>query len=273
MVSLRRGLTLIEVLVVLAIVGLLLALIMPAVQQVRQAAIKMQSQNKLRQLPLAQHQFWSLHGDRSIDAQRYSVHMTLLMHIDPIQANPPGLGRGPVWYPALLSPADPTIGALVRLNSGNLASNVTAETTSYPCNANAYGPSGTPAGIRDGLSSTIAFAEHYSTCYDTAFTVSNLSDSLKRRGTFADPNIPNRPDVVPVTTGNPPVSMPSVPGKTFQARPPLEQCDSTIPQTPHAGGMLIACFDGSVRTVAPSVSPNIFWAMVTLDAGEVVSDW
>jgi hypothetical protein len=48
----------------------------------------------------------------------------------------------------------------------------------------------------------------------------------------------------------------------------------SLPQTPHAGGMLVALGDGSVRSVAPSISQYTFWSAVTPAGGEVLgSDW
>jgi hypothetical protein len=166
--------------------------------------------------------------------------------------------------------------------------------TNYEFNMAAFtGPPRFTGSISDGTTNTIAFAERYYESFKQSQMHLVTRDDLMpsswllygninpaycdilpgvlnnlggRRPSFADAGWG---DVVPVTTGSPPVTRPSVPGVTFQVRPKPRDADMTLPQTPFSAGLPMALFGGSVRTIRPGVTPEVFWAAVTPAGGEV----
>ena len=91
----KKAFTLVELLVVIAIIGMLVGLLLPAVQQAREAARRMQCSNSLKQIGLAVHNFASGNnstlppgvGDREYNnwnpgVNNTGVHTYLLPYLD-----------------------------------------------------------------------------------------------------------------------------------------------------------------------------------------------
>jgi hypothetical protein len=141
--------------------------------------------------------------------------------------------------------------------------------------------------IPDGTSNTILHAEKYARCTNTV-----MAPQFQDGGTawaycgappfpwHRPPMSPPRPGFVPgfairhFAANGAPDAIGE--GSIFRVKPTpfVGNCDPTRAATAHAGGMLVGLADGSVRTLAPTMSGKTWWAAVTPAGGEVLgSDW
>jgi type II secretory pathway pseudopilin PulG len=338
-------------LVVIAIIAVLIGLLLPAVQKVREAAARAKSQNNLKQIALAVHNFNDAYqgklpaltdvGTGAPQGWGYnSLFFNILPYIEqdnvyrvfqkgtPSTYFRPTTGAARTIIPTYLSPADstasngttmtavaaPAVGGGTAITAGEYA------TTSYAANGYVFrsNTGGLPRTFVDGTSNTIMFAERYQVCTPASTQtqpgkepVYNLWAFGRNFGAVAsgkrpspaafyflaksnDPNgattmmAPTVP-LTPATTAPNPLTK-NIPWKygiessaniTNYTGPPYQlaprgaiPCDPRLPQTPHVGGMLAGLGDGSVRTVAPTISQWTFAASCTPAGQETLAaDW
>ena len=83
----RRGFTLYQLLALIAIIAILAGFLLPAVQKVREAAARTESQNNLKQLLISCHNYAADHQDifpSGNDANHYSGFTHLLPYIEQV---------------------------------------------------------------------------------------------------------------------------------------------------------------------------------------------
>jgi hypothetical protein len=216
-----------------AILAVLLGLLLPAIQRVREAAAKSWSANNLRQIALACHHYAAAHGDRlpvdpTVESPGGVPWMwQLVVYADAgLQFGPEenGVRRVRMYQ----SPADPTIDRAAI--GGPLPDGMSWDEmipgglTSYAGNWHVFSPYGRPRNMRglpadrvypadpparlsasfpDGTSNTLLLAEHYARCDATDFVYNEPADTLSDPDQ-SPPYFGRGVDLV--RAGNPPVT-------------------------------------------------------------------
>ena len=258
----RPGFTMIELLVILAILVFVLGMLYPAIRQVQRAASRTQSINNLRQLALAINninaQWKKLPPVVGSFPRQLEKKGTLFFYLLPYiqQDNVYRQAEGDVSKNATYSMIIPTFLNHKDASAppGNRYKGWLA-TTSYAANWMAFGNTdgGTaiiPTTFPDGTSNTIVFAERYQMCYGTpcAWGYSSLYTWAPMYAYYSK-------------------------GK-FQNAPTQAQCNPELPQAIDRAGIQVALADGSARTVSENISSETWWnATDPADGNPLGPDW
>ncbi|MBS0266416.1 MAG: DUF1559 domain-containing protein [Planctomycetes bacterium] len=257
----HRGFTIVELLVCIAVIAVLLALLLPAVQQSRQAARRMQSANNLKQIALAIHNFENsyrkLPGNSQAglpDPYRYANTFTFIKTYLEADA-----ATSKTRLPVFISPADATIGSATQVRSASYTTNEVLfapadppaiQTVSKHTFATAFHPRGS--------TNTIMLAERVHQC-----NFPSTGPWAGWAGTFFehywDLNYLPLDRTTPIATNF---------GVTDRT-----QCDLTWFSTPHVNGILVSLGDGSVRTVSSSVAGQVWKFVIDPESNKPISDW
>jgi prepilin-type N-terminal cleavage/methylation domain-containing protein len=210
---------------------------------------------------------------------------------------PPPCGPTMAYYPGNNNVYSKPVKVFLCPSDPSVDSDGVVSIDGVPFGASCYAPNAmliTPHGpqgktrltdILDGTSNTILHAEKYARCSNTTM-VPVFRDGGSAWAYTAAPLFPWQP---------PPMNLPGKafqggfcipalvargapnaigPGSRFQVQPKEGSCDPTRTATAHTGGIVVGLADGSVRSLAPSMSGETWWAAVTPSGGEVLgSDW
>jgi prepilin-type N-terminal cleavage/methylation domain-containing protein len=260
------GFTVIELLVVMAVVVMASGMMLPGVQQSREAAARTATMNNLSQCAKATHlahdnnkKFPPYFGPYAAKAPAsYSFHLHLLPFVDEMQLYQQEKPDPKAVVAAYVSPMDPTqsdkgagaanypVNLRLFYSKGGLGTLSPPQALIYPRMPNTF--------QQDGTSNTLLFATKYQYCGKTGGSM------------WADSNALNSPTAA--TFGG---SM-----ALWQKAPGQAACDPTAGTAVSftAQTIQVAMCDASVRNVSAGLSAETWQAVQTPNAGDVVGrDW
>jgi type II secretory pathway pseudopilin PulG len=252
----RRGFSLFELLIILAFIAILLGLLLPAIQKVRETSNRIKCANNLHQIGLGAINYLTDKRARFPAAipgpeakNDHTLFASILPYIEQdnlwkvVQEADNSVWQSNVFGRplAIFSCPTDTSAEMDQLFQGWLA------TSNYAANYLVFGTSGIRIDdIKDGTSNTMILTERYQMCNGTPCAWA-YSEATEWAPVFAYSSY-----------------------EKFQLNP--RQCNPALAQSSHEGIINVGMADGSVHSVSKIISPQTWYYLCTPAGNEVITE-